>query len=270
MCWNSSSYVKINTVPLLLKHSDRYWSIVTGHGLTVKNTICTWNETETVCGGTLTWARWWPQTGNPHSWCGCCQSLPCPSPCRTPSWTGAACTPEWSGPTACRDVHLGRRSAASASEKTGGSGCSPFEQELRMETDRHEWSRNCQRYSRAGWKLPCCSSAALMEPDWSRSYWWNSALHLCMKSHSVEKPNTSILPVLVLSNMSEEDDVLEKTFSLPTFSTTRLCILFKQRTNARQSSTLRSHALDCGSDALVGWNVQNKTNNIIWSLFLDV
>lgn len=51
--------------------------------------------------------------------------------------------------------------------------------------------------------LPCCSSMPLMDPERSLSYCWNIARHLCMKSHSAEKPNRSIRPVRVLSNMSD-------------------------------------------------------------------
>lgn len=124
--WN---YVRISNVPLLLNHTD--FPTDPEKLYTVQNCqILAHGMKQTVHGVTLTWAWWWLQIENPHSWRGCCQSSQCPSLWRTASWTAAACKSGWSGRAATRDVHLGRWSAAPASEKTGGSGCSPSEREL--------------------------------------------------------------------------------------------------------------------------------------------
>lgn len=93
----------------------------------------------TVSGMRLTWAWRWPQTGNPHSWCECCPSWPCPSPWTPASWLGAGCTPGWSGPAGCRVVCLACWSAAPASQKTGDSGCSPSELGLRRGEQDGNW-----------------------------------------------------------------------------------------------------------------------------------
>lgn len=102
----------------------------------------TWNDTMdpqcsgSVSGKRLTWAWWRPRTGSPHSWGGCCPSCPCLSPWTLASWTGAECTPGWSGPVGCRVVRLAWRSGAPSSPKTGGSDCSPSERGLERRQQR--------------------------------------------------------------------------------------------------------------------------------------
>lgn len=48
-----------------------------------------------------------------------------------------------------------------------------------------------------------------MQPERSLSYCWKSALHRCIKSHSAEKPNRSIRPDRVLSNMSSRENKIQ-------------------------------------------------------------
>lgn len=107
--------------------------------------------------------------------------------------------------------------------------------------------------------VPCCSSVGLMDPEWSLSCCWNSALHRCMKSHRAEKPNTSILPDRVLSNMSDEERFGTTQLSVP-FQTNARCIFPCKR---HHPSHAESRTLDYGHDTLVRWNVRNTTNDII-------
>lgn len=123
-----------------------------------------------------------------------------------------------------------------------------------QETGRQECQHASRLSAQKKWRaleIPCCSSMALIEPEWSLSYCWNSALHLCMKSHSAEKPNTSILPDRVLSNMSDEEDNVGKTFTRPGFQ--QCCSQFLSNTEQmggvffRASTPSITHGAVCWS-----------------------
>lgn len=241
---------------------------------------------QTVHGVTLTWAWWWLQTGNPRSWRGCCQSSQCPSLWRTASWTAAACKPEWSGPAASRDVRLGRWSAEPASEKTGGSGCSPSERELRTgDRKARVESELSTRKSFFSTKRMTCPGNTLLQLHGTDRTWVVSVKLLEQHSpplHEVPQCREaehvySARPCLVKHVWWGRQ--CRKNIHSLRFSTMLFTILFKQRTNGRyifpckhtidhtRSRVLKSHTLDYGNATLVAWNVQNETN-IICSSFL--
>lgn len=85
---------------------------------------------------TLAWWRLRPES--PRNWAARCPSCQCPSPGRPASWTAAACTPGWSGLAGFRDVGLALWSAAPATRRTGGWGCSPSGPELRITRQKSE------------------------------------------------------------------------------------------------------------------------------------
>lgn len=242
-----------------------------------------WNKT--VPGVALTWAWWRLQTGNPRSWCGCCRSSWCPSLGRTASWTAAACKPEWSGPAACRDVRLARRSAAPASGKTGGSGCSPSERELRT-GDRKDksgvWPVNTQACFSAQKKKnnsKTCPGNTLLQLHGTDRTWVVSVILLEQRSpplHEVPQRREaehvySARPCLV-KHVWWGRQCGGKTFTR-TAPTRLFTILFQTRgqmggvffprKRAIHHARSRSHALCVTVTALlVAGNVQNKTKHL--------
>lgn len=229
----------------------------------------------------LTWAWWWLQTGNPRSWRGCCQSWQCLSLWRTASWTAAACKPEWSGPAAYRDGRLGRWSAAPASEKTGGSGCSPSERELRT-GDRE--ARVSTRKSSFSTKKMTCPGNTLLQLHGTDRTWVVSVILLEQRSpplHEVPqcreaKHVYSARPCLVKHVWRGRQ--CGKNIHSPRLSTMLFTIPFKHRTNGRcifpckhtihhaRGRVPKPHAFDYGIDTLVAGNVQTEAN--ICSSFL--